>query len=146
MLADIAVTIWAGHRLGDFWLQTSAMAKGKGGTGWSARWYCVQHVLVLTAVKAVFLLTALVVADVGVGVSVGRMALALAVDAVSHYVLDRREPVRKVAKALGNEGFYHMGRPRPGHDDQEHLGTGAHALDQAAHFVFAWVAALIVAA
>ncbi|WP_235557895.1 hypothetical protein [Sphaerimonospora mesophila] len=75
----------------------------------------------------------------------GRTALALTLDAVSHYWADRRYTLAALAARLGSGEFYRLGRPRPGHDDNPTLGTGSYALDQAWHIGWLWVAALIIA-
>lgn len=69
-------------------------------------------------------------------------------DAASHYWADRRTTLRALAAALGagKAAFFDIGAPRPGHDDNPTLGTGAYALDQSWHIGWLFVAALVVAA
>jgi hypothetical protein len=74
-----------------------------------------------------------------------RLLLGLAVSALTHYVADRRAPLRGLAQSVGRSGFYRLGAPRPGHDDNPSLGTGAYALDQSFHYLWLFVAALIIA-
>jgi len=67
------------------------------------------------------------------------------VSAVTHYVADRRTPLRWLAEHTGSRGFWTMGAPRPGHDDNPQLYTGAYSLDQSWHYLWLLVAALIIA-
>ena len=65
------------------------------------------------------------------------MAGGLAVSAVSHYFADRRAPLRRLAERTGSGEFWHAG---------EGLATGAALLDQAWHWGWLFVSALIVSA
>jgi hypothetical protein len=64
-------------------------------------------------------------------VNARRAAVALAVDAVSHHVADRRGPLRALAEATVTGGFYRNG--------------GAPLLDQAWHIAWLYIAALTAA-
>ena len=70
----------------------------------------------------------------------------LAVNAGTHYWADRRFTLAALCERTGKGAFYRMGAPRPGHDDQLHLGTGAYVLDQSWHIFWMFAAALIIAA
>ena len=77
-----------------------------------------------------------------------RTALALAADAASHYWADRRNVavpsgLPRLAFVTGHEGFWLLGTPRAGRDDNPCLGTGGHFMDQAFHICVLWVAAMI---
>ena len=78
-------------------------------------------------------------------------AVGLAVNAVSHYAADRRRPLLSLAEWLsatvipGKDGFWHLGAPRPGCDDNPCLGTGAYALDQSWHIGWLFISALVIA-
>jgi hypothetical protein len=73
------------------------------------------------------------------------VVVGLAVDAVSHYWADRRTTLEKLAGIIpGKAKFYQLGKPRPDHDDNFCLGTGAYALDQSFHIGFLFIAALII--
>lgn len=65
----------------------------------------------------------------------GRVAAGLGASAVTHYFADRRTPLRKLAARTGSGGFYRAG---------EGLATGAALLDQAWHWWWLFVSALIV--
>lgn len=68
----------------------------------------------------------------------------------SHYAADRRRPLLSLARWLGatvvpgKDGFWHLGVPRPGRDDNPCLGTGAYALDQSWHIGWLFITALII--
>lgn len=65
----------------------------------------------------------------------GRIAAAVAVSAATHWFIDRRWPVRKLAEATGHKPFHDLGGP---------LG-GAYILDQSAHHLMEAVAAVVAA-
>ncbi|MEO3872846.1 transcriptional regulator [Nonomuraea sp. B12E4] len=147
MTADFAAAfaaLFAAHSFGDHWVQTHGQAARKGLPTLSGRLACLRHVGALTLTKAVALAAVGLVA----GLTVHPLALiiGLSVDAASHYWADRRATLGRLAKAVGKEGFFQMGAPRPGTDDAPHLGTGAYALDQSWHVAWLFVAALIITA
>lgn len=139
-------TLYAAHEVGDQWAQTHHQATTKGGRGKQQRAgqaACLRHVATLTAAKALML--GVTSAVTGVRLPLGRAALALAVDAASHYWADRRYTLAGLADRLGKGEYYRLGAPREGRDDNVTIGTGAYALDQAWHAAWLWVAALIIA-
>src|SRR5690606_17217646 len=94
---------------------------------------CAMHALTYTATLA---------AGVGVtnhtlqlGLRPSRVAAGLLLAGVTHYVIDRREPLRKIAEAVNRGGFYRMVAPIP----------GAFELDQSAHRAFNTAAAFLMA-
>ncbi|MCP2336969.1 transcriptional regulator [Actinomadura rupiterrae] len=132
VFASVFVALYAAHELGDYWLQTHGQACGKGAADWAGRLACGRHVATLTAAKTVFVtVTALAL---HLPLSLGWTALALAADAGSHCWADRRTTLAKLAALLGRTvvpgkgEFVTLGAPRPGHDDNPTLGTGAAAL------------------
>lgn len=145
-LAAIAATygtLHAAHMVADHWIQTSAQAAHKGLPGWSGRWACARHVgtYTLTAVAALGLLA---VAS-GWSPEPARLVAGLVVSAVTHYIADRRTPLRRLAELLGSGQFWVLGMPRPDHPgDRPCLGTGAYVLDQSWHVGWIWVSALII--
>jgi len=143
VFAAIFAALFAAHQVGDHWVQTSRQSAGKGGSGWSARAACARHVASLVVTKLIFLLPLLLT---GTDVHPGMLVLGLAVDAASHYWADRRTTLARLAERLGLAGFYRLGSPRPGRDDNPSLGTGAYALDLSWHVAWLFVAALIIAA
>lgn len=144
---DLFAALFAGHQVGDHWVQTSAQAAAKGRPGWEGRRACAAHVATLTVTKAAAVAA---LHASGRRVRPARAALVLAADAVSHYWADRRslDPVRglpRLARATGSLGFWTLGLPRDGRDDNPCLGTGGYALDQAFHVGCLWAAAVAAA-
>ena len=144
---DVFAALLAAHQVGDHWVQTSTQSAVKGKPGWPGRRACAAHVATLTAAK-IAALAGLHLA--GYRVRAGRAAAALAADAVAHYLADRRSldpPAGLAALAfrLDRGGFWMFGLPRPGHDDNPSLGSGAYALDQAFHLGCLWIAAMATA-
>lgn len=121
----------AGHQAGDYWLQADSWAQGKGRPGREGRMACLGHVAAYTVTLAAFL--ALAAGFLGVPVSPWRAATGLvAVSGVTHYVADRRSPLRALAVAMGKGAWWDQG--------------GAALLDQAWHLVWIFAAALVTAA
>jgi len=145
VLATSFVAMFAAHQFGDYWLQTPHQAMTKGGAGWTARWACARHVLVLALAKLVALFAAFEVT--GSPIRPGWWFAALVVDGLSHYWADRRSTLRRLAAWIGDDklAFFELGTPREGHDDRPCLGTGAAHLDQSWHIVWLFVTALIIA-
>ncbi|MCL7459895.1 DUF3307 domain-containing protein [Micromonospora sp. MSM11] len=141
--AAVFVALYVAHQVADHWVQTQHQADCKGQPGWPGRIACAAHVATytLTAVLALVFL----VAGTGLRLDPWGGAAGLTVSAVSHYIADRRTPLRRIAEALGSARFYALGTPRPGHDDNPSLGTGAYALDQSWHIGWLFIAALFCA-
>lgn len=134
--------LYAGHEFADHWVQSDRQAGVKGDRTAGGRRACAGHVATLTATKCLALLATNRIT--GLRLSPGRTLAALALDAATHYWIDRRFTLRGLAKALdpinGKGGFYDAG------DGQAApCGTGAYALDQAAHIAMLWAAALLIA-
>jgi hypothetical protein len=144
VFAAAFAVLYAAHQVADHWIQTDAQASGKGRPGWTGRMACSRHIATMTVLKAAAL--AVTVAVLGMPVSPFLAAAGLAIDAASHYWADRRTTLAKLASRTGKSRFYTLGAPRPGHDDNPSLGTGAYALDQSWHIAWLWFAALIIAA
>jgi Protein of unknown function (DUF3307) len=140
------VALWVAHQVADHWVQTNHQAAHKGLPGWAGRAACARHVTTYTLTQVLALLAAAAVTGVRSGVLA--VAGGVACSAVSHYWADRRTTLAWLAGCLsrfGKDGFYRMGMPRPGRDDNPSLGTGAYALDQSFHVLFLFIAALIIA-
>ena len=139
--AAVFAALYAAHQVGDHWVQTGTQAACKGSRDWAGRAACAGHVLTLTVTKvAAVLATALAC---GLHFSTLWLPAGLALDAVSHYWADRRFTLAALAGVLGKAGFYRLGAPRPNHDDNPTLGTGAYALDQSWHIGWLFVTALL---
>ncbi|MFJ6617417.1 hypothetical protein ACIQOW_07540 [Kitasatospora sp. NPDC091335] len=138
----------------DHWIQTDHQARIKGATdrppvvdtdetGWvtavhraaDGRLACAAHVASYTATQAAALLAGSRL--LGVRLRPGPVAAALALSAVTHYVADRREPLRRLADATGKSNFVRL---------TDHGMNGAYALDQAWHHAFETVAAIVASA
>ncbi|WP_335981362.1 transcriptional regulator [Streptomyces sp. CA2R106] len=136
------VALYVAHSVGDHWVQTSAQSAAKGRPGWVGRLADARHVATLTVTKLVVLLPAGLL--LGLHLSVWGMVAGLGVDAVTHWWADRRSTLARLAERLGQGGFYRLGAPRPGHDDNPSIGTGAYALDQSWHHLWLLVGALLI--
>lgn len=131
--------LYAAHHFGDHWVQRPTEALGKGGRSWRGRLLCARHVASLTATK----LVALVVTAAVVHLHLSPVAVAagLGLDAVSHYLIDRRTPLATLARWAGKSEFHGLGDGLAAP-----AGTGAYALDQSIHVLCLWIAALVIAA
>lgn len=143
VFAATGVALFFAHQVGDHWVQREESARDKGLPGWRGRAACAEHVLTYSLTALLFLSVAYWVC--GASPSIWRFVAGLGVSAVTHYVADRRVPLRKLAERLGHREFYRLGAPREGQDDNPSLGTGAYALDQSYHYLFLFVAALVIA-
>ncbi|MFE9426213.1 hypothetical protein ACFYNO_25015 [Kitasatospora sp. NPDC006697] len=126
----------------DHWVQTDHQARTKGQhdhhegqSSAAGRRACAAHVATYTATQAAALVGGL--ALLGVRGRPSRVAAALALSAGTHYIADRREPLRRLATATGKGSFVHLA---------DHGMNGAYLLDQSWHHLFETAAALIVAA
>ena len=150
--AVLAAVVRAAANAGDHLVQIDDHANGPSGAepgtagkaapgpaGWAA---CTAHVASYTATIA----AAALVADAALGLRIrpGRFAAGLAIVAGTHWVIDRRAPLRWIAERTGHDRFVNLGVPRPGHDDNPTLGTGMYAMDQAVHDVFNLLGAAIM--
>lgn len=142
-LGGVYALLHAGHAVGDHWTQTNPQAQRKGDEGPEGRKACAAHVATLTATQVVFLAGGALAA--GERLSPRRVALGLAVNAVSHYAADRRGYgiLPKLAGKLawtGKKEFYELGDGKAAP-----CGTGAYALDQAWHVGWLAFTAAIIA-
>jgi hypothetical protein len=138
-MGGVYAALHAGHTVGDYWVQTNWCAQVKGKPGVDGQRACALHVAALTATQAAFLTIAC--HTTGERLSARRVAVGLAVNAVSHYAIDRRDHgvmphLCKALRRYGKEDFAATG---------EGLATGAALLDQAWHIGWAAIAAAIIA-
>ncbi|MGH3377652.1 MAG: hypothetical protein ACRDS0_03820 [Pseudonocardiaceae bacterium] len=132
----LVLAAWkAAHNYADHIGQDSSDALDKGDPGWPGRMACARHVTDMTLTK----LAALAVAGAATGIRLSprRVAVAMAIDAASHYVIDRRTPLRRLAKILGKTEFYELGDACAAP-----CRTGAYAMDQAMRDLVLFLAAL----
>lgn len=99
--ALVIVVAWAWHGIGDYWLQTPRQAKEKGLPGWPGRRACLAHVATYTAALCVGL--AALAAWTSTGYDPVRLCAGLTISAVSHYVVDRRAPLLKMARLFKDD-------------------------------------------
>ena len=134
--AAVFVALWVGHHFADHWVQTDGQAARKGRRDWVGRRACAAHVYWLTATQ-VFALVALQFATGSVVATPWQLLTGLALNAATHYWIDRRFTLAALCERLGKGGFYRSGSG---------LGTGAYALDQSAHLAVLFVVALVMVA
>lgn len=115
----------------DHWVQTDHQAQHKALPGLEGHKALARHVAGYAVTQA----AALLIGNraLGLGLRGRSMATAVALSAATHYVIDRRWPVRKAADALGKGPFYTLGGP---------LG-GSYLLDQSAHHLAEGFAAYV---
>lgn len=144
VFAAVFAALFVAHQLADHWLQGDHQACTKGAPGWAGRRACAAHALThyVTSVLALFALRLVL----GVDLDPVAVCAGLTVSTVTHYVADRRTPLRRLALLFGLHKLLDLGAPRPGRDDNPSLGTGVYALDQSFHYLWLFVAALIIAA
>lgn len=141
--AVVLPTLLVAHNVADHWVQTHHQSCTKGQTGWVGRWNCLKHVATYTAVTA--LAVGLVAGLFHLPITPAGVVLGQLISAVTHYWADRRTTLAKLAALIGKAGFFTLGAPRPGHDDNPNLGTGAYALDQSWHWLWLGIAAALTA-
>lgn len=147
LFAATFIALYAAHMVGDHWVQTGHQAAHKGEPGWHGRVACYTHVVTYTMTGVAFL--APLCAIYGFHYPAWQFTIGMLVSAVTHYIADRRTPLKRIAgwlSSIGKDGFYQLGMPREGKDDNPSLGTGAYALDQSWHIFWLFIAALIMAA
>lgn len=117
--------------VGDHLFQTSHQALHKADEGLPGHRAVAGHVASYAGTQALSLAAANRLLDLGLKPS--RIAAAVAFSAATHWFIDRRWPVRRLADAMGKGEFYELGGP---------LG-GAYVMDQSIHHAFEAVAAVI---
>lgn len=115
----------------DHWVQSDHQAQHKAKPGLEGHVALAGHVASYTATQA----AALLIGNraLGLGLRGRNMAAALALSGATHYLIDRRWPVRRMAEAADKGAFYQLGGP---------LG-GAYLLDQATHHLCEGAAAFL---
>ena len=141
--ATVLPALLVAHQVADHWAQTDHQATHRGLPGWPGRIACASHVATYTLVTAVTVAGLWWVFDLPI--SPAGFLAGQAVSAVTHYWADRRFTLAALCTAIGKSGFYRLGAPRPGRDDNPTLGTSAYALDQSWHWAWLLMASLITA-
>lgn len=139
----------------DHWFQTGHQAMHKADAGMKGHAAMAGHVATYAGTQAV----ALVAVDrlLDVGLKPRSIAAAVALSAATHWFIDRRWPVRRLAETLGKTGCKRDGRcTEPEHESDgsdcdggfHQLGGplgGAYILDQSAHHLMEGAAAVLAA-
>jgi hypothetical protein len=168
--AVVLPSLLVAHNVADHLLQTHRQATHKGLPGWVGRLACARHVATYTACTAATVSLLWWLFDLPI-TPLGFLAGQL-VSAGTHYWADRRTTLERLANwgpfaRMGKGEFYRLGAPRKvsafaGMDevrlyradtvppvevswDNPSLGSGAYALDQAWHWLWLFVAALVTA-
>ncbi len=129
-VAAVFVALYAAHQVADHWVQTQHQADHKGDAGLLGAVACTAHVTTytLTAFAALGALWAVT----GLHLDFGWTYAGLTLSAVTHYIADRRAPLRRMADALGKSPAW------------LERGGGLYALGQSWHIGWLFVAALII--
>lgn len=131
-VAAVFAALYAAHQVADHWVQTPRQSTRKGLPGWPGRIACAAHVATYTATGVVALV--LLAAATGWRPTLLPLLAGLAVNAATHYIADRRTPLRWLADRAGKDAGW-----------LEH-GGGLYALDQSWHVGWLFIAALLIAA
>lgn len=138
MFATVFAAFLIGHYLADYFVQTDHQAQHKGLTGSRSnegRRNCAVHAVTYTATLAGVLGLALNVEDVEFSTTASLVvSVALILNGVTHYVIDRRWTLEAFARLIGKSGWLD--------NDPEALPK----LDQAAHLVLLGAVALVLTA
>ena len=129
--AAVFVALYAAHQVADHWIQTQHQADCKGQPGWAGRLACAAHVATYTATAVLALV--FLIAGTGLRLDPSGVAVGLGISAVTHYIADRRTPLRWIADQL---------RKSPAWLDK---AGGMYALDQSWHVGWLFIAALFCA-
>lgn len=131
----IFITLWVGHLIGDYFIQTDHQAQHKGLTGdrsWEGRWNCLKHAVTHTmSMAAAYVITALLGHLPATGHSIGVITSILVIDGITHYIIDRRWTLRWFAERIGKRAWIE--------NDAQALPT----LDQAAHIIIIFIGSLV---
>ncbi|MFF4595282.1 hypothetical protein [Amycolatopsis sp. NPDC001319] len=148
LFAALQATFADVHPVCDQWVQSSADAIGKGAPGREGAKHCARHVATYTAGQVAAGLA--VTRVLGFRTPLRAVATGAAINAVTHYLIDRREPLKALARKAGKGGYLDHAtvqrRQLPdgtGLVDEAGPGTALMELDQAAHRAIGVVASLI---
>ncbi len=119
------------HQFADHWMQTQTQADRKGLPGWPGHLACAGHVATYTATALAAVLA--VGAAFSLPLTVWGVTAGLAISASTHYVADRRAPLRWLADRCRKSAAW------------LDKGGGMYALDQSWHYLWTGVAAFVIA-
>lgn len=103
MIATLATALILGHLLGDFMIQQHGWSNRKAERTLHGQAHMAAHVLTYTAACWVAVYAAVQVEGIEVGH--GAIALGMAVNAATHWVLDLRAPLEWIVRATGHGGW-----------------------------------------
>ena len=96
--AALFVMLYVAHMIGDYWVQTDWQARTKARPGMLGRVACAIHVATYTVTLATVVVGVSYRLDIDL--SSVRVAIALGLSAITHYVSDRRAPLyRQIGRA-----------------------------------------------
>ncbi len=95
--ATAFIALYAAHLVADHWVQTCYQAATKGTPGWAGRIACATHVTTYTITALVALLAA--AWRLRLDLNPVHLAVGLAISAITHYIADRRTPLRRMSAA-----------------------------------------------
>ncbi|NEA22628.1 hypothetical protein [Actinomadura bangladeshensis] len=141
LLATFAET----HPFCDQIVQNSDDAKNKGEPGRAGRAACARHVATYTAGQTIT--AAAVTLTLGYRLPARAWLAGTAINAITHYAIDRREPFKRVLRNpwlnLGGYLTHATVQRRPGVIDDGGPGTALMEMDQAAHRLIGVAAATV---
>jgi hypothetical protein len=128
------VALFAAHQVADHWIQTQHQADTKSQQGWIGRLACLRHVSTYTLTAILAVVAVCWRADYHPTLT--HLTAGLAISALTHYLADRRTPLRRIAQATGSGPFYQL---------TGHGINGVYLLDQSWHIAWLLIAALVIA-
>ena len=128
--AAVLATLHAAHTVADHWVQTQHQADTKGPPGCPGRLACAAHVATYTATALAALLAVAWRTDLTLNPA--PTTAGLAISAITHWIADRRIPLRRMADVLHKSPVW-----------LDH-GGGMYALDQSWHIGWLFIAALLI--
>lgn len=138
VFAAVFVAFFAGHQVGDYWVQSSEQANLKGqGHSWAARKACLKHVASYTVTTT--LAVAAANRTLGLSITTRGLVAGQLISAVTHYWADRQHTLHGLAKRLGKGTWYEEGNPADGYL------KGSPWMDQSFHMLCLALAALATA-
>jgi hypothetical protein len=103
MIATLATALILGHLLGDFMIQQHGWSARKAERTLQGQAHMAAHVLTYTAACWVAVYAAIHIEELAVGH--GALAVGMAVNSATHWVLDLRSPLEWVVRATGHGGW-----------------------------------------
>ncbi|MFI6026380.1 hypothetical protein [Amycolatopsis magusensis] len=142
LFAALHATFTDVHPFCDQWIQFPTDAVAKGLPGRKGAKHCARHVGTYTAGQVAA--SVAVTRALGVRMPLRAVAAGAVINAVTHYVIDRREPLKAAARFVGKSGYVEHAtvQRREGVVDESGPGTALTELDQAAHRVIGVLASL----